>query len=157
MLSYDQMSEMRIAFDEAHISAEDRRRSQRIHQQVHAEISPWEDNRAGAAFGVIVEDFSTSGVGLRHTERLKIGSQYLLEIPRPNQRALAALFTVVRCDQTVGGWFTVQMAPDELLEVAVTAAAREKKTAPPRHQVLRKVLMLITFAAAAAVVTFNLL
>jgi hypothetical protein len=157
MITPDQMSQMRTAFEAARLSDADRRRSQRIHQQVHAEIAPWLDNRAGPSFGVIVEDFSTTGVGLRHTERFKVGAQYLLEIPRPGQRSLSAIFTVVRCDQGVGGWFTAELAPDELLEVALSAAARNKQSAPPQHRVLRNVLMLIALTAAATAVMFNLL
>src|SRR5438477_9023129 len=89
------MAELRWAWERA-AEAEaaqkppgERRRAQRIRQSVHADISPWIDDRAGAAFGVLVQDLSTTGVGIVHTGRLQIGTKYLLEIPRPHQTPLA--------------------------------------------------------------------
>jgi hypothetical protein len=157
MIQQDPMYVIRAMPDEGPVEA-DRRRSPRIRQPVVAEISPWTSNGAGPAFGVIVENYSTTGVGLRHAERLKVGAQYLLEIPRPGQGPLSAVFTVVRCDETVGGWFSVELAPDALLEVAVTAAARRQ--APPdapARDALRAALILFAFAAAAVAVTLRLL
>src|SRR5437762_12784808 len=107
-LTYDQMSELNIAFQEANVPS-DRRRSQRVKQRIAAEISPWKDNKAGMAFGVTIEDFSTTGVGIVHSGRLKLGSQYLLEIPRPGGQPLRAIFTTVRCSEIDGGLFTVRM------------------------------------------------
>src|SRR5688500_4205945 len=71
---------------------ENRRHAQRIRERCNAEVSEWHGNRAGTAFGVVVEDISTTGVGIVHNGRLKVGQQYLLEIPRPRQRSLAMLF-----------------------------------------------------------------
>jgi len=102
MLTNDQLSELQEAVADAH-SFSNRRRSPRFRHECHAEMSPWENNRASTAFGVVLENLSTTGVGIRHTDRLKEGAQYLLEVPRPGGKALATLLTVVRCDQNVGG------------------------------------------------------
>src|SRR5439155_19676914 len=98
------------------LSQTDRRRQQRISVLVHAEIAPWLGDRAGTSFGVLLESISTAGVGIVHSGRLRIGGRYLLEIPRPNQRALSTLFTAVRCDETDGGLFNVQLEPDSVLD-----------------------------------------
>ena len=36
------------------------------------------------------------------------------------------MLTVVRCDETAGGWFEVELAPDDVLEVANTAGSRQR-------------------------------
>jgi len=150
-LSYDQMSELTIAFQEAHIPA-DRRRSQRIKQRIAAEISEWENNRVGRTFGVTVEDFSTTGVGFVHSGRLKPGGQYLLEIPRPGQRPIAVLLTVVRCNELDGGLFSTQMEVSELM------AGREQATADARRRgklrVMRMALAVGAFLVSAILVYF---
>ena len=59
-LTYDQKSEIRLAFDEAFVSPE-RRRSTRIAYQVAAQISEWKRNRESEPFAVQIEDFSPTG------------------------------------------------------------------------------------------------
>jgi hypothetical protein len=156
-LTTDQMSKLGAAWEAASTAA-DRRRSQRIKQRVTAEISPWKGNRAGTAFGVTLEDFSTTGVGIVHCGRLQPGSQYLLEIPRPgDQGPLRAIFTAVRCSETDGGLFNVRMEPSELLDVAVDHAARAKGEDGDGSRRVILILVTILFAASAAAVFFDLL
>jgi hypothetical protein len=160
-LTYDQSSQVHMALVEAHVDA-DRRRTQRIRQSCIAEISPWHGNRAGTAFGVHIEDFSTTGVGITHNDRLKVGQQYLLEIPRPDQRPLAVVFTVVRCSQTAGGLFNVELAPDEVLDVAFSISNQRRAAATGGADrtgmaAFRLTLIVLAFAASVAAVFFNLL
>jgi len=118
MLSTEQLAELQEAVQDAHSFA-NRRRNPRFRYECNAEISPWENNRALTAFNVVIENLSTTGVGIRHTGRLKDGGTYLLEIPRPGKEPLRTMLTVVRCEQNDGGWFDVEMAPDEVLEVTL--------------------------------------
>ena len=131
---------------------ENRRHSPRFRHECHAEMSPWENNRAGTAFGVVVENFSTTGVGIRHTDRLKEGAQYLLEVPRPGGKAMATLLTVVRCDENVGGWFEVEMAPDEVLAVASPReiGVNNARGRSRRGSSLRLGLIFLAFAVSAS-------
>jgi hypothetical protein len=153
-LTYDQMSELSVAMQEANVPA-DRRRSQRIRQRVTAEISPWLDSRAGMAFGVMIEDFSTSGVGIVHSGRLKIGSQYLLEIPRPGREPLRAIFTATRCSETDGGLFNVRLEPSDLLDVAVSHQTARSADEQRGSRVSIMTIVLMLFAASAAAVFFG--
>jgi hypothetical protein len=158
-LTYDQNSQVHMALVEAHVDS-DRRRTQRIRQRCIAEISPWHGNRAGTAFGVQIEDISTTGVGIVHSDRLKLGRQYLLEIPRPEQRPLSVVFTVVRCSETAGGLFNVQLAPDEVLDVAYSISNQRRAEAARGRSGLAKfrlALMVVAFIASVAAVFFNLL
>ena len=95
-LTYDQKSEIRIAFDEAYVPP-DRRRDFRIKYRVDAQISPWRKSRQGEPFQVRIEDFSPTGVGVIHTEPMDLGNEYLLKVPRPGQDELVVLLSVVRC------------------------------------------------------------
>jgi hypothetical protein len=107
-LTYDQVSEIRMAFQEAHVPS-DRRRSQRVRHHVPAEITEWENNKAGRSFGVTIDDFSMTGVGIMHSGKLQLGKKYLLEIPRPGKRPLPIVLKVVRCAQTDGGMFEAKL------------------------------------------------
>jgi hypothetical protein len=143
-ISYDQMSELTEAFEEAHVPA-DRRSAERIRQRIAAEISEWEGDHPGKSFGVMIEDFSSTGVGIVHTGRLEVGRKYLLEIPRRGERPIRVLLTVVRCSELDGGLFAAQMEISELL------AARAEQPRP----VQRKPRPALLVALAAAVATWG--
>ena len=156
MLTYDQMSEVRIAFNEAYVPI-DRRRSPRMKTWCHAAICGWDGRRAGEPIAVVVTDFSTSGVGIKHTGRLKVGSRYLLEVPRPQRTPLRVLFTVVRCSETDGGMFDVELAPEEILDVIQHADRLNalKPARPPAH--LRPTLLAIALLLLALTLIASLL
>lgn len=126
----------------------DRRHSQRIRQEVRAEISEWFGNRAGRSFGVVIQDLSTTGVGILHDVPLEPGGKYLLEIPRPNRRPLAAVFTVVRSDASSGGLFTAQLEPNEVLDVAVQATLEREPDISGRMWRIVFLLTALTFGGA---------
>ena len=139
---------------------EDRRNAPRLRERCNAEISEWFGDRAGAAFGVVVDDISTAGVRLLHDDRLTVGGRYLLEIPRPRRAPLAVLLTVVRCaEHDGGGLFDVHLAPDEVLSVTADHAGHDDPAAapPPRRlSRLRAAAIILAFAASVAAVFFNL-
>ena len=105
-LTYDQKSEIRMAFDEAYIPP-DRRRDFRVKYRVEAQISLWADDKQGQPFTVRVEDFSPTGVGLVHTAPLEPGSEYLIKVPRPNMDELVVLLAVVRCVPQEDGTYLI--------------------------------------------------
>src|SRR5438067_834409 len=107
-LTYDQRSEIRMAFDEAYVEPE-RRRAARVKHQVDAEIVPWKRNRPGVPFTVTIEDFSPTGVGVVHSEPLPMSSDFVVKIPRPDNDPLAVLLTVVRNKPMEDGKFVVGM------------------------------------------------
>lgn len=148
-LNYDQRSSMRMAFEEAHVPA-DRRGSQRIRMQCPAKFAPWSSGRAGKAFDVIIDDFSTSGAGIIHTGRLKVGARYLLTIPRSRQTPLDVILTVVRCEKTVDGLFTAELSPDEILGVA-SGNEFGQPASRPNH--LRAALLIAALLVSLAVLT----
>ena len=103
-LTYDQKSEIRMAFEEAYVPP-DRRRSIRVKHQVPAEIVLFKKGRPGATLNVQIEDFSPVGVGMIHSSPLEVGSDYLLKVPRAEFNDLLVLLTVARCvKREDGNW-----------------------------------------------------
>jgi c-di-GMP-binding flagellar brake protein YcgR len=143
-LTYDQMSALSMAFQEAHVPS-DRRQSQRIKQRIAAEITEWENNKPGRTFGVTIEDFSPTGVGLVHSGRLKLGATYTLEIPRPGRPPIRIVLSVVRCDQLDAGMFSTRMEASEIL------AGREAKSESTPLTRIMLVGAAIAFVATLAV------
>ena len=156
MLTTEQIAEFQAAVKEAH-SAPCRRRSPRIKHECYAEISHWKNGKAAQSFTVVLENVSTTGVGIRHTDRLREGEQYLLQIPRPGG-PLTNLFTVTHCGPRVGGSFQVELAPEAVLDVA--NGRSQAFSAHPSGQAnagAKLWLVVLAFAAAAgAVFTFLL-
>jgi hypothetical protein len=155
MLTSEQIAEFEEAVKEAH-SAPCRRRSPRIKHECYAEISHWKNGKAAQSFTVVLENVSTTGVGIRHTDRLREGEQYLLQIPRPGG-PLTNLFTVTHCGPRVGGSFQVELAPEAVLDVANgrTQAFRGHPREEAGSPGMKVVLVVLAFAAAAgAVFTF---
>jgi hypothetical protein len=105
-LTYDQKSEIRLAFDEAFVPAE-RRRDFRVKHRVDAEICQWLRGSQGEPFHVRIEDFSPGGVGLIHNEPLPLDTDYLIKVPRPNTTDLVVLFTIRRCQPLEEGAYLV--------------------------------------------------
>src|SRR5438552_11767436 len=114
-LTYDQKSEIRMAFDEAFVPPE-RRRDTRLRMRVDAQICPWKDNRQGEPFTVRIEDFSPGGVGLSHARPLAAGSEYLLRVPRPNMDELVVLLSVRRSKPQEDGNFHIGMELSSVMD-----------------------------------------
>ena len=114
-LTYDQKSEIRIAFDEAYVPP-DRRRDLRVKYRVEAELAPWVRNRQGEPLRVRIEDFSPGGVGVVHTGPLDLGNEYLLKVPRPGLDELVILLSVVRCHRLEDGTFLAGMELSSVMD-----------------------------------------
>jgi len=117
-LTYDQRSELRYAFEEAYVEPE-RRRACRIRHRVVARIAPWNGRRPrGDALQVTIEDFSTTGVGLVHTQALRQGDRYLLEVPRADKKPIWVVLRVARCLPMDDGTYGVGLEAIELLDAS---------------------------------------
>ena len=149
-LTYDQVSELSIAFREAHVPS-DRRRSNRIKHKIAAEITEWNEGKPGRTFGVTIDDFSTTGVGLEHSGSLKMGGKYMLEIPRPGQPPIRVLLTVVRCSRVDGGLFSTTMQASEIL------AGRTTSQSPRGRGKMSVLVSLFLFLGAASAAYWFLL
>ena len=141
-LTYDQKSEIRMAFDEAYIPP-DRRRALRVTYRAEAQIAPWYRNEAGEPLGVRIEDFSPSGVGVIHTEPLPVGAEYMLKVPRPDLPELAVLLSVVRCKPLEDGTYHVGMELSSVLDQTNMGKFYDTLQARPRRTSRRTKLLLL--------------
>jgi hypothetical protein len=117
-LTYDQKSEIRLAFDEAFVAPE-RRRSLRVKHQVEAQITEWRNGQQGLPFTVRIEDFSPTGVGMIHDTELAIGSEFLLKVPRQQWGDLIILMTAVRCEPLPEGGHRIGLELSSVLDQSV--------------------------------------
>ena len=146
-LTYDQKSEIRMAFDEAYVSPE-RRRHIRVKHQVTAEICPWSKGKQGAGFPIQIDDFSPTGVGLNHSTELPAGSQYLLKVPRPEMPELVVLLTVVRCVGLNDGTFQIGMELSSVMDRSVMGEFFDAIT-PPQPVMSRRIKILFLLLGIA--------
>ena len=144
-LTYDQKSEIRMAFDEAYIPP-DRRRALRVTYRADAQISPWRRNRAGDPFAVRIEDFSPSGVGVIHSETLPLGAEFLLKVPRPDMPELVVLLSVVRCKPLEDGTFHVGMELSSVMDQTDLGDFYDALKSHPRLTSRRTKILLLTLA-----------
>ncbi len=94
----------------------------------------------------MIEDFSTTGVGMVHSGRLTVGGQYTLEIPRPGHPPVKVLLQVVRCSELDGGLFSTQMEASEIL--AGRTFAGNHRSSRGRRATLVALLLFVCTAAA---------
>jgi len=152
-LTYDQKSEIRMAFDEAFVP-EERRRDTRMRHRVDAQIAPWKRNRQGEPFIVRIEDFSPGGVGLTHTDGLPLGSEYLLRVPRPHADELILLLSVVRCVPVEDGSFHIGLELSSVMDQTSVGSLIDAMRPPPSRLGKRTKLLFVLFGIAGICATF---
>ena len=116
-------------------ATDSRRREQRLDVRARATIIPLTDSLAAAPFDVALRDLSAGGIGFLHSERIRLGEQFVVLLPG-GRDSLAILCQVSHYQPladrlySVGAEFTRvlrQPAPDEALALPVvqpSAAAR---------------------------------
>src|SRR5436190_23199831 len=104
MLTYDETSEVRCAFEEAFVEP-GRRRAIRTRHRIDVKITPWRKGQTADPISVVIEDFSPYGIGISHDIPLELGSHYILHVPRKGEDGLQVLLTVVRrCQADVANY-----------------------------------------------------
>ena len=148
-LTYDQKSEIRMAFDEAFVPAE-RRRDLRVKTSVEAQICPWKKNKQGEPFTVQIEDFSPGGVGISHSSPLAIGSEYLLRVPRVEMEELVVLLSVVRCRPLDDGSFHVGLELSSVMDRTSMGHLIDALQGPPKRRWWKVFFLAFGIAGIAA-------
>ena len=115
MLTYDQTSEIRVAFEEAFIEP-GRRRAIRYKQRVDVLLRPCRGHAVDTPINVSVEDFSSCGIGIVCFRALELGSNYMLRVPRQGQDDLEVIFTVVRLSQLDSSSYSIGLEATDVAE-----------------------------------------
>jgi hypothetical protein len=149
-LTYDQKSEIRMAFDEAFVTdPSERRRDVRVEFRVEAQICPWKKNKQGEPFTVRIEDFSPGGVGISHTAPLAVGSEYLLRVPRVDMEELVVLLSVVRCKPLEDGTFHIGMELSSVMDRTSMGQLIDALNGPPKRRWWKVFFLLFGIAGIA--------
>ena len=148
-LTYDQRSEIRLAFDEAFVPPE-RRRDLRVKFRVEAQICPWKKNTQGEPFTVQIEDFSPGGVGISRNEPMAIGSEFLLRVPRVDMEELVVLLSVVRCRPMGEGNFHVGMELSSVMDRTSMGQLIDALHGPPKRRWWKVFFLAFGIAGIAA-------
>jgi hypothetical protein len=61
----------------------------------------------GQSVQVRLKDISSGGIGIVHTQPFEMGSQFVIQLPQPGGLTKSLLYTVVRCDASASGPFSI--------------------------------------------------
>jgi hypothetical protein len=114
MLTYDETSEVRCAFEEAYVEP-GRRRAIRTRHRVNVKLAPWRKGQTGEPINVIIEDFSPYGIGITHDIAMDLGAHYVLRVPREGQDDMQVLLTVVRRCQADAANYSIGLEATAIL------------------------------------------
>ena len=77
----------------------DRRRTARVTHRSPFHLRPMLNDGVGAPVLVVLQDLSSTGLGVIHSQPMQIGEQYQLPLARGAAEALSLICTVKRCEQ----------------------------------------------------------
>jgi c-di-GMP-binding flagellar brake protein YcgR len=100
------------------------RRSQpRVGVRCHLKIVPVDAGNIGEPMEVWTRDISRSGIGLMTSQRLKIGSWFVVRFPRADEEAALSLVCTVKCCTQISHGIYAIGATFEGIDKSAAAAA----------------------------------
>ena len=85
----------------------DRRRAARVPHRASFDIRPLLNDGMGSAVTVILQDLSSTGMGVLHSHPLDLGKQFQIPLQRGFSESLSLVCTVVRCEQLDEGLYSI--------------------------------------------------
>ena len=85
----------------------DRRRHPRVLHRANFDIRPLLSDGIGEPISVVLQDISTSGLGILHASPLRVGDQYQIPLTREMPEPLSLICTCVRCEKLDEGLYSV--------------------------------------------------
>jgi hypothetical protein len=117
-------------------TARDRRRHPRVPHKAVFNLRPVSAN--GAGLSVVLQDLSISGMGIIHSDALRMGEHYQIPLTREGSNAtdsLALVATVVRCEQLDDGLYSIGFQFNSFVntntvaaEISVSDSRKEKQS-----------------------------
>jgi HD-like signal output (HDOD) protein len=113
----------------------EKRKAKRMRRDGKIQIVPCARGTLGIPVLVKLRDLSASGIGITHTQRLEVGSQFIIRL-ETGGTLKTLLYTVRRCDPSgtlncIGAELVSVLRPDEVpKEGADSGAATNKPTTP---------------------------
>ena len=85
----------------------DRRTFPRVPHRANFDIRPLLSDGVGSPISVVLQDISTSGLGILHSTPLRVGDQYQIPLTRELPEKLTLICTCVRCEKLDEGLYSV--------------------------------------------------
>src|SRR4051812_39034106 len=85
----------------------DRRKFPRIPHRANFDIRPLLSDGVGTPISVVLQDMSTSGLGILHSTPFHVGDQFQIPLTRELPEALTLICTCVRCEKLDEGLYSV--------------------------------------------------
>jgi hypothetical protein len=85
----------------------EQRRAQRVKREVRMTITPVNDGGRETPVAVLVRDVSAGGIGLLYQRRMPRQARFILRLPRPQEKPLSILCTVMHCQRMGSHLFSV--------------------------------------------------
>jgi hypothetical protein len=89
---------LELSIGERDAAQVDKRRSNRVRRDGKILITPCKSGVLDAPIQVKLRDLSATGIGLTHTDRVEVGTQFIIQLPQPKGPVKSLLYTVKRCD-----------------------------------------------------------
>jgi hypothetical protein len=92
-------------------------------------LMPCRQGVLGQPVQVRLKDISSGGIGIVHSQPFEKGSQFVIQLPQPGGLTKSLLYTVVRCDASASGPFSIGAELSCVLKSEGAAAAGEPDVA----------------------------
>ena len=109
----------------------DRRKAVRVPHRATFHIRPVLNNGVGEAITVVLQDLSTTGMGIIHPQPMACGEQF--QIPLSAASALSLICTVVRCEKMDEELFSIGFEFNSSA-AAIDAGSRQLTGRGPRRE-----------------------
>ena len=99
--------ELSLAEQSDGVAQANRRKTARIRRDGTMFLMPCRQGVLGQPVQVRLKDISSGGIGIVHTQAFDAGSQFVIQLPQPGGLTKSLLYTVVRCEASAGGPFSI--------------------------------------------------
>ena len=110
-----------------------RRKTARIRRDGTMYLMPCRQGVLGQPTQVRLKDISSGGIGIVHTEPFEKGSQFVIQLPQPGGLTKSLLYTVVRCDASPAGPFSIGAELSCVLKSDAAAGNEPEVTRAPER------------------------
>ena len=103
----ERLLELSLAEQSEGAAQANRRKTARIRRDGTMYLMPCRQGVLGQPVQVRLKDISSGGIGVVHNQPLDKGSQFVIQLPQPGGLAKSLVYTVVRCDASASGPFSI--------------------------------------------------
>ncbi|MBC8106401.1 MAG: HDOD domain-containing protein [Anaerolineae bacterium] len=123
----ERLLEMSIADENGKANA-DNRRNKRLRRDGKVTITPCSRGILDKPVQVKLRDLSATGIGVTHTDRMELETQFIIQLPQPDKSVKSLLYTVKRCDtfgglSSIGAELTSVLRPESVPKTSAAQAA----------------------------------